>query len=228
MLSAHFASAASPLSRSIIIRMRSLLLSLAALRTTSAAVSAVHLGLSSDPTRLFVQWTYTAAGAAQSATYGETPSNLNMTAAGSSWSWSDSNTGRTYHHAIATMTGLMPGAVFYYRVGGGGDASPVLRAQATRAAAQFSTAAPLVIGWLGDLGVANAQALPYLVNETGLDLFIHVSWEAPEAGTAPADHRRRASYPPSPSPFSHSTNRSAITHTTFRMPTASLAILLRP
>lgn len=184
--------------------MRSLLLSLAALRTTSAAVSAVHLGLSSDPTKLFVQWTFTSAAAAQSATYGVTSSNLNMSAAGSSWSWSDSNSGRTYHHAIATMTGLTPGAVFYYRVGGGGDASPVMRAQATRAAAQFSTAAPLVIGWLGDLGVANAQALPYLVNETGLDLFIHVSWEAPEAGIAPADHhhRRRASYPPSPSPSS--------------------------
>ena len=148
--------------------------SLLFLRTAAAAVSAVHLGLSSYATQLFVQWTLSGAPSNARVEYGASAGALTSTATGTAWSWTDSSSGRVYHHAMATLTGLTPGARFYYKAGDDAAFSAVTAATATRAPAQFSQDAPLRIGWLGDLGVANAQALPYLVNETGLDMFIHV------------------------------------------------------
>ena len=146
-----------------------------ALASAARAVSAVHLGMSSDPSRLFVQWTLTGAGSdTQRAEFGATPGSLTSTAPARVWTWSDASTGRQYTSAAATLDGLTPGAAFYYRVGSADGWSAVTRSAATRAPAGFSEAAPLRIGWLGDLGVVNDQALPYLLNETDLDLFIHV------------------------------------------------------
>jgi hypothetical protein len=146
-----------------------------ALASAARSVSAVHLGLSSDPSRLFVQWTLTGAGAdTQRAEFGASPGSLTSTAAARVWTWADASTGRQYTSAVATLDGLTPGAPFYYRVGSADGWSAVTRSAATRAPADFSAAAPLRVGWLGDLGVVNDQALPYLLNETDLDLFIHV------------------------------------------------------
>jgi phosphodiesterase/alkaline phosphatase D-like protein len=146
-----------------------------ALASAARSVSAVHLGVSSDPSRLFVQWTLTGAGSdTQRAEYGATPGALTSTAPARVWTWADASTGRQYTSAVAELDALTPGAAFYYRVGSADGWSAVTRSAATRAPADFSAAAPLRVGWLGDLGVVNDQALPYLLNETDLDLFIHV------------------------------------------------------
>lgn len=158
--------------------------------------------MSSDPSRLFVQWTLTGAGAdTQRAEYGATPSSLTSTAPARVWTWADASTGRQYTSAVATLDGLTPGAAFYYRVGSADGWSAVTRSAATRAPAGFSEAAPLRIGWLGDLGVVNDQALPYLLNETGLDLFIHVGDCKPHMRAARAAHSPiRVAYSPCSSP----------------------------
>ena len=137
----------------------------------------MHLGLSSDPSRLHVQWTVAqgAGAAAQGVQWGAAPGALTSSvAADRVWDWSDPSTGRVYTHATATLTALTPGATVYYRVGSADGWSAVSRTAATRAPADFSAAAPLRVAWLGDLGVVNDQALPYLLNETDMDLFIHV------------------------------------------------------
>ena len=93
------------------------------------------------------------------------------------FSWTDfanpSGLNRTYTHNLAEMTGLTPGAPYFYRVGDDLDGwSGVFSFSATRA--DFNTL-PLRIAVLGDMGWSNAQALPYLqtlVAEGGADLLI--------------------------------------------------------
>ena len=134
----------------------------------------IHLGVSSEPSQLFVQWTLAGSGAdTQRVEYGTSPSALTGSAVARVWSWADASTGRSYTHAAATLSELAPGSVVYYKVGSDDGWSAITKTVATRAPADFSEAAPLKIGWLGDLGLVNDQALPYLLNET-LDLFIHV------------------------------------------------------
>lgn len=122
---------------------------LSALSAAAAAVSHVHLALSSDPTRMFVQWTTSSALATENAaTYGASPSSLTSVAQGNAWTFTDS-TGRNYYFHKATMTGLTPGATVYYNVGGASGTSATTSFVATRT---NYTDAPLTIAWIGDLG----------------------------------------------------------------------------
>ncbi len=131
----------------------------------SAAPAHVHLALSSDTTRMFVQWASDSLPAAPVVQWGPTPA-LGRSAAGGAWSWADSSTRTVRFESNATMTGLTPGQQVFYRVGDAATGfSPVKSFNATRSRAQFSTAAPQVVAWIGDLGVANAQSLPYLAAE---------------------------------------------------------------
>lgn len=160
--------------------------SLASLGLAARAVSKVHLALSSDPSRMFVQW-MSAQGPVNGGTpqvqWGTSSGALTNTAAASNWTWIDaaSQTARTNN--IATLTGLVPAAVYYYRVGDPVDGwSAVLRFVATRSAANISTAKPLTIAWIGDLGLTNGQALPYLQAEVAKGVY-DVSGAAPVGGT---------------------------------------------
>ena len=152
---------------------------LAALAAASRPVSNVHLALSSDATRMHVQWTSAQGdvlGAGDSTVqWGASPRALTSSAAGFNWTWVDSSTQRKYTANEATMTGLAPGATYFYRVGSVLDGwSGVNSFEATRTAAQISEAAPLRIGWFGDLGWLYAQALPYLQTEAAQGNFDHV------------------------------------------------------
>jgi hypothetical protein len=131
----------------------------------------VHLALSSDPTKAYVQWRTDDVASPALVHYGATPGALTSSSNGTSWTFTDS---RTYNLRMATLSGLTPGAKVYYSVG---DNATVLSFTATRARAQFSEEAPLKIAFFGDLGWQNAQALPYLVEEAAagaFDHFIHV------------------------------------------------------
>ena len=137
----------------------------------------VHLSLSTDPTMMFVQWRGGDAAPISDATvqWGAAPGRLTQSSNGTAWSFTDG--GRTYYLARATMSGLTPGQVTYYAVGGD---STVYNFTATRA--HFSEAAPLRLAWFGDLGWQNAQALPYLIQEAAagaFDHFIHVGGALP-------------------------------------------------
>ena len=137
----------------------------------------VHLALSTDVGTMYVQWTTPAAAADENAiTWGSSPSALTNTASGEAWTFVDS-TLRTYHFHRGAMTGLTAGATVFYRVGGPSGLSDVHSFVATRAASSINSAAPLRIAVLGDLGVDNAQALPFLLNASAAreyDHFIHV------------------------------------------------------
>ena len=135
--------------------------------------------------------------------WGPSAGSLTSNAAGASWNWADASTGRAYsefrsdharhaaHHRPAdqlhscirahyprtafnqaTMTGLTPGATVFYRVGSADGWSSVASFTATRT--NFSEQAPLRIGWFGDLGVDNAQALDFIKDEAAKGVFDHV------------------------------------------------------
>ena len=153
----------------------------AALTPTLASrpVSNVHLALSSDPTRMHVQWT-SAPGdvlgnGSSTLQWGVGPRALTSSAAGRNFSYTSPDTKRVYTFNGGTMTGLQPGGAYFYRVGDPLDGwSAVSSFVATRSAAQFTTGAPLVIGWLGDMGWADAQALGYVQTEAALGMYDHI------------------------------------------------------
>lgn len=141
----------------------------------------VTLGLSSDPTRMNVQWqTPTTGGVLGAGTstvqWGTSPRSLTSSSAGYNWTFTDSSTGRAYSLHAASMTGLAPGATYFYRVGDALDGwSAVNNFRATRT--DFSEAAPQVVAVIGDMGWTNAQALAYLETEVAqgnLDYVLHV------------------------------------------------------
>jgi hypothetical protein len=137
-----------------------------------------------------VQWrTAQGASGGGEVQFGAAPGALTSTARGGSWAWKDVNTGTMRTESNATLTGLTPGAIVYYRVGSAADGfSAVASFVATRAA--FSPAAPQRVAWIGDLGLANAQALPYLAKEAAAgvyDMVIHGAFNtrhAPSHATA--------------------------------------------
>jgi len=153
-----------------------------ALAAASRPVSFVHLALSSDPTQMHVQWQSAQGdvlGSGDStAQWGPSPRALASAASGYNWTWTDSSTGTKRTSNAATMTGLSPGATYFYRVGSELDGwSAVSSFVATRSAAQITPENPLKIAWFGDLGWLYAQSLPYLQTEAAegnMDHYVHV------------------------------------------------------
>ena len=138
----------------------------------------VHLALSSDPTRMFVSWRSSASDSSAAVQWGSASGKLTESANASSWTFTDSSTGRAYFMHKATMTGLTPGAQVFYSAGSSGVEHSFT---ATRSPSQFSESAPLRLAWFGDLGWQNAQALDYLVKDAAKGLYdaqIHVGGEA--------------------------------------------------
>ena len=145
----------------------------------------VHLAPSSDATRMHVQWSTgifpwpasqgdVLGSGISTVQYGSSPRALTAQATGANWSWTDalSPTNRTYTHHLATMTGLEPGAVYFFRVGVPLDGwSAISSFRATRAAADVSPAAPLRLLLFGDMGWTNAQALSYLQDEVAVQYY---------------------------------------------------------
>ena len=151
----------------------------ASLAAASRPVSNVHLALSSDPTRMFVQWTSAQGdvlGSGDSTVeWGVSPRVLTSQAAGYNFSYVDPSSSRKYSFNSATITGLAPGATYFYRVGSVLDGwSSVSSFVATRTAAQITPEAPLCIAWFGDLGWLYAQSLPYIQTEVSQGAFDHV------------------------------------------------------
>jgi hypothetical protein len=149
----------------------------------SRSVSHVHLGSVSDPTVMNVQWTSGPGDILGNGTstveWGPSPRDLQFTASGFNWTYVDAPNGnRTYTFNLATMTGLTPGATYFYRVGDPLDGWGAVNSfVATRDPASFTPDAPLRIALFGDLGWYYAQALPYLQTEAAsgaMDLFVHV------------------------------------------------------
>jgi phosphodiesterase/alkaline phosphatase D-like protein len=70
------------------------------------------------------------------------------------------------------MTGLTPGATVFYQIGSPDGVSATTSFNATRT--DYSPEAPLRIAWFGDLGVDNAQALPFIQAEAAQGVFDHV------------------------------------------------------
>lgn len=141
---------------------------LIAVAAASRAISKVHLGAASDPTMINVQWVSAIGDVLGNGTstvqYGTSPRALSSTALGYNWTFTDPSTGTSRYLHAATLTGLTPGQQYFYRVGDPLDGwSPVFNFVATRT--DFSTAAPLRVGLLGDMGWYNAQALSYIETE---------------------------------------------------------------
>ena len=135
-------------------------------------INHVHLALSSDTSKMFVQWTTDAAAVAENTVmYGSSPSGLSQSAYGTAWSFTDS-TGRIYFFHKATMTDLTPGTTVFYAVGGPSNFSSTRSFVATRT--NISSADPLRIAWIGDLGFANSQAMTYLLPEIENNHFDHI------------------------------------------------------
>jgi hypothetical protein len=127
-----------------------------------------------------------------------TPSPTTQSRVGSNWTYVDTSSNRSYSFNLATMTGLLPGSTYYYRVGDPLDGwSSVSSFVATRTAAQASAAAPLVVGVLGDMGWTYAQALTYLQTEVAqgnLDFMCVPPRVVRERARAPSlSHRHSAS-----------------------------------
>jgi hypothetical protein len=154
--------------------MRAAVLLLAAAGTVLAAPQYLHLSLGATPSEMNVQWRLPAAGGTPTVQWGPSPSSLTSSApAGQAWTFADSSTGRKYAFALATMTALTPGATVYYRVSDNTGAwSAVSSFVATRT--DFSPAHPLVIGWLGDMGLTNAQALERLNADATAGVFDYI------------------------------------------------------
>ena len=156
-----------------------LLLGFATETHASRPISKVALALSTDTSRMHCQWV-SAAGEVLGlglslVEYGASPRNLTYRATGYNWTFTDSNTKLQRFMHAATMTGLTPGGVYYYRVGDPLDGwSAVFQFVATRTAAMINPAAPLSIGWFGDLGWTNAQALAYIETEIAAGVYDHV------------------------------------------------------
>jgi phosphodiesterase/alkaline phosphatase D-like protein len=123
-----------------------------------SGLSVVQWGRS--PTRLARLAAAAAVGAASAPVWNE--------AAGRNWSWVDllSPTNRSYTHHAAVMTGLTPGATYFYRVGTPLDGFSSVRSfRASRARGSTSAASPLRMLVFGDAGWTNFQALSYLQDE---------------------------------------------------------------
>jgi hypothetical protein len=158
----------------------------------SPSVWHVHLALSSDPTQMHVQWTSVEAPASDAKAivqFGLSAGGLTQSATGYSWTYLDAGQRRTYYFSQASMTGLSPGTTYYYRVGDGESTwSAVSSFTATRTAAQMAAPQrPLTIAFLGDLGYANGQATPFLVNASAAqqyDHYVHVGDYAYDLPTA--------------------------------------------
>lgn len=135
----------------------------------SRPVSHVHLAMTSDATQLNLQW-YSADGdvlgnGTSTVQYGLSPHKLDQTAIGYNWTYTDTSSLRSYTFHGATLSGLTPGESYFYRVGDPLDGwSPVYSCEAVRTADQM-VAEPMVVGVLGDMGWADAQALTYLQTE---------------------------------------------------------------
>ena len=187
-----------------------LLSALCAQAAQAAQAYYVHLALSSDPTKMFVQWRTDDAASAATVSWGASPGSLAHSATGTAWAFTDG--GRTYNLRRATMSGLTPGALTFYTVG---DSAAVYNFSATRS--EFAAPAkPLTIAWFGDLGWQNAQALPYLVSEAAagaFDHYIHVGGlSAPPQGPTSASSPCPRPYPfpfssPPPPPHTPHTRR---------------------
>ena len=160
---------------------RLLAVTVASVALAARAVSKVHLALSSDPTRMFVQWQSAQGpvnGGNPQVQWGSSSAALTHSAPASNWTWADAASKSARTSNMATMTGLVPGTAVFYRVGDPVDGwSAVLRFVATRSAANITAGAPLTIAWIGDLGLTNGQALPYLSAEVAkgvYDVVTHV------------------------------------------------------
>lgn len=135
-------------------------------------INHLHLALSSDPSRMYVQWTTSSSASSENTvSWGSSASKLSQTASGESWTFTD-NDGREYFFHKATMRALAPGSTVYYTVGGPTNTSSVHSFVATRT--DFSSEDPLKIAWIGDLGFANAQADEYLAAEVQNGVYDHV------------------------------------------------------
>jgi Purple acid Phosphatase, N-terminal domain len=141
-------------------------------------VSKVHLTMNDDRSKMSVQWRSDLGDILGQGTstvqYGLSPRNLDNSNLGYNWTFMDPTTLRNYTMNIATMTGLVPGTSYFYRVGDPLDGwSPIFSFQATRTS--FDEANPLKIAWYGDMGWTNAQALPYLQTDAYMyDVMLHV------------------------------------------------------
>ena len=151
-------------------------------------VSKVHLALSSDPTRMFVSWMAAqgpASGGVAQVIWGTSRDALTSSAPATNVTWSDATSKSNRSLFSATMTGLTPGSTVYYQVGDAIDGvSDVLSFMATRSAAQLA-AVPLKMAWIGDLGLTNGQALPYLQAEVAAGVYDHVT-HVGDYGASPA------------------------------------------
>jgi len=137
----------------------------------------LHLALSSDPSKMYVQWTSTAELPSSVVVWGPSPSSLSDSFTGNGWKFIDSQS-RTYFFNNASMSKLTPGETYYYKVGDGSSLwSDVYSFTATRSREQFTNENPLKIAWLGDLGYSNGQATPFLLAAAAskdYDHFVHV------------------------------------------------------
>jgi hypothetical protein len=146
----------------------------------------VQLSPASDATQMHVQWSTgvypwpasrddVLGSGVSTVQYGTTPRMLDgrgawawQSVVGANWTWTDalSPTNRTYTHHFATMTGLTPGAEYFYRVGAPLDGwSAIASFRASRAPESISSDAPLKLIIFGDMGWTNAQSLSYIQDE---------------------------------------------------------------
>ena len=150
--------------------------------SASRPVSNVHLALSTDVTQMHVQWTSYPGDILGNDTstvqYGTSPRLLTSQVFGYQFNFTDvqGNITRKYFLNAATMTGLTPGAQYFYRVGDDLDGwSSVYNFVATRSPQMITPEAPLKIAWFGDMGWYYAQALAYVQTETAQGVYDHVT-----------------------------------------------------
>jgi acid phosphatase type 7 len=153
-----------------------------ALSSASRPVSNVHLALSSDVTKMHVQWTSAPGDILGNNTatvqWGVSPRSLQNQVFGYQFNFTDvqKNISRTYYLNAATMTGLTPGAQYFYRVGDDLDGwSSVFNFVATRSADMITPENPLRIAFFGDLGWYYAQSLSYIQTEAAQGVYDHVT-----------------------------------------------------
>jgi hypothetical protein len=115
----------------------------------------IHLGAATDPTIMNVQWR-SAPGdvlgnGSSTCEYGVSPRDLSESVYGYNWTFTDPSSGTNRSLHAATVTGLVPGQTYFYRCGDALDGwSSVFSFVATRT--DFHEAAPLRVGFLGDMG----------------------------------------------------------------------------
>jgi hypothetical protein len=146
----------------------------------------VHLALSASSSEMVVQWATGAATATSTVQWGLGPSSLNRTASGNATSDADFpelsealfGWRGTLHRA--TMTGLLPGTRYYYRVGDEAGGYSAARSFSTLREAAGATV-PLRIAFVADMGAggksdATVESLAKLAASTGpdrIDLLVH-------------------------------------------------------